>query len=111
MPQRVLAILLALVTFWSALATQESPLPGSPADLAHVVAPAHANASRGSIEAHHLDDRPAQSAVEHASDQPAWPAGAEAPAFALPLRVSISPAVVVTPSGTIPGVLQRPPSA
>lgn len=111
MPHRVLAIFLAVLTFWSALATQELPFLDSADHAALVAMPVQGGPSSGSLEAHHLDDQPSQSAVEHASDPPAWLPAPDAPVVALSARMSLCTPAVFTPSGTVPGVLQRPPCA
>ena len=111
MPHRVLAIFLAVLTFWSALAAQELPFAGSAEQAALLAVPAQGGPSSGSLQAHHLDDQPAQSALEHASDPPAWLPAPDVAVVAMRARMSLCTPAVFTPPGTIPGVLQRPPCA
>jgi hypothetical protein len=72
MPRRLLSFFLALLTLWSAVATQEQ-MPGLSADIAGT--PIFATAAsdqdhrfNGSIDDHYLDDQPTQTHLEGAFD-------------------------------------------
>lgn len=77
MPDRVIALLLALVLLWSGLATVESPrVQAAPADApGHtvVVDVGDAPLSHGSVEHHHLDDLPSQTQNDPPGEPPAMP--------------------------------------
>lgn len=71
---RVIASLLVLVMFWSALAAQEQAFrPDTPEAGQQVAALAGGSSyagSDGSVADHHLDDQPAQAHAEHLADLP-----------------------------------------
>lgn len=68
MPPRLLSLLLALLTLWSAFATQESTFTAaSDPDASQVVLAVPSLQSQlqdGSVDDHHLDDLPAQFHLE-----------------------------------------------
>lgn len=65
MPRRLLSFLLALLTLWSAFATQELAFDVSSDPIeASLMADPRAQLSDGSIADHHLDDQPVQSHFE-----------------------------------------------
>jgi hypothetical protein len=110
--QRALAVILALVTFWSAFATQELHWLGSEAVGAHAATgQADRGSTGGSVEEHLIDDQPGQLSVEQSSDQPAW-----FPATRRLIAMDDAPSGVVPEAslarcGNVPGVPQRPPCA
>jgi hypothetical protein len=72
MPRRLLSLFLALLTLWSALATQEQ-VPGLSADIAgtpifNASASDQNHRFNGSVDDHHLDDQPTQTHLEGAFD-------------------------------------------
>jgi hypothetical protein len=116
MPRRLLCFFLALLTCWSAMATQEDvflPL-ADPAGAPMLVATGpHADPrSDGSVTDHHLDDQPVQAVQLEASADLHGLLG-------VPCRVSACDAAVVAPGqgGTPPlpapcldGPLRPPPA-
>ena len=71
MPPRVIALLLALVLFWSGFTTQEQGVLFASANIEQgysvpgdLPQPVH----DGSIDAHHLDDQPGQTLAEAAME-------------------------------------------
>lgn len=110
MLQRALAVFLVLVTFWSALAAQESFF--EPVEDASVpvldTATGGPNAANGSIEDHHLDDLPG---LDHAQDHPAWFPATRTPSFVDAAHARVSPATDAAPPAFTPGVPERPPRA
>lgn len=111
--RRAFTVFLAAVLLWSSLAAQERTLPEPGADAqAWVLASMDAGSrADGSVDDHHIDDLPAQSVLEHASDLPAWfpatrllmPFAASGGARVLPL----APAAM----RNVADVPQRPPCA
>lgn len=113
MPRRVIALLLAVVFFWSGLSTFEAPsaLAQSSTDQQHTVAHAGGPAALndGSVADHHLDDLPSQAQSDPSTDTPGllWaPVASVAPAS----RMATPRAAVTTAAGSpcLAGPL-RPP--
>jgi len=74
MPSRVLALLLALVLFWSGFGFVEAPLanaqPIPVEQSAAVDVQGQLAVSDGSVEHHHLDDQPSQAQSDTPVDMP-----------------------------------------
>jgi hypothetical protein len=71
MPQRVIALLLALVLFWSGFTTQEQAISFAPSTIAQidgVSGDLPQSVHDGSIDDHHLDDQPGQTQAEGAME-------------------------------------------
>jgi hypothetical protein len=74
MHRRVIALLLAVIFFWSGLSTFEAPsafaqpLTDQPHPIAHAGGPAELN--DGSVADHHLDDLPSQAQNDPPTDTP-----------------------------------------
>jgi hypothetical protein len=115
MPPRVLALLLALVLFWSGFTTQEQAISfassnneqaavGSPGELPQ---PVH----DGSIDDHHLDDQPGQTLAEGAMDP--LPLLTTGPAAAVPALTMSRPRPYAMAAWLAPYLdgPQRPPCA
>jgi hypothetical protein len=75
MPSRVIALLFAVVLFWSGLNTIEAPWAFAQPVAGQLQANAHAGGleagHEGSVDQHHLDDRPWQAQSESAAEPPA----------------------------------------
>lgn len=101
MPRRLLSLLLALLTLWSAFATQEATFTAWYEDGTTEIVSASSLQERlqdGSIDDHHLDDQPVQFHLADAAlDQALVPPDCRVPSTA---------PVMVAPHGT--GTQQRP---
>lgn len=111
--RRAFTVFLAAVLLWSSLAAQERTLPEPGADAMAWLDASSGQDSRsdGSVDDHHIDDLPAQSALEHASDLPAWfPATRVLMPFAAGGAARLLP---VAPGAmrNVADVPQRPPCA
>ena len=114
MPPRVLALLLALVLFWSGFTTQEQAVLFASASTEQVDSlpgdlpqPVH----DGSIDDHHLDDQPGQTLAEGAMDP--LPLLMAQPAAGAPILAMSRPRPYATAFWLAPCLAgpQRPPCA
>ena len=101
MLRRVIALLLAVVLFWSGLGTLEAPsalAQPSTDQIAHPGGPAGLN--DGSVEDHHLDDLPSQAHSDPSAETPGL--------LAAPLA-SMAPALVMATPRTFVSAVAGPP--